>query len=62
MAKNNKKISSITKSAVLLELSTEGYSITKIAESHGISRSAIYGWIKELQASKTQRINDINSS
>ncbi len=62
MAKNTKKISSIIKSAVLSELSTENYSITQIAESHSISRSVIYKWIQELQADKSQRINDINSS
>ena len=57
MAKNT-KISSIIKSSVLLELSIEGYSIAKIAESHGISRAVIYGWIKEFQAAKTQRVSD----
>ena len=54
MAQSNKKISSIIKSSVLLELYAEGYSIAKIAESPGISRAVIYGWIKELQAAKTQ--------
>lgn len=62
MAQSNKKISSIIKSSVLLELSTEGYSIAKIAESHGISRAVIYGWIKELRAAKTQRVSDIHLS
>ena len=61
MAQSNKKISSIIKSSVLLELNAEGYSIAKIAESHGISRAVIYGWIKELQAAKTQRVSDISS-
>ena len=60
MAQNNKKISSIIKSSVLSELRTEGYSIAKIAESHGISRAVIYGWIKELQAAKTQQVSGIN--
>ena len=60
MAQSNKKISSILKASILLDLNAEGYS--KIAESHGISRTVIYGWIKELQADKAQRINDINSS
>jgi len=62
MAKNTKKISSIIKSSILLELSTEGYSITKIAESYGISRGVIYGWIKELQAAKTQQVSGIDLS
>ena len=62
MAKSNKKISPIIKSSVLLELSTEGYSIAKIAQAHGISRGVIYGWIRELQAAKTQRVSDINLS
>ena len=61
MAQSNKKISSIIKSSVLLELNAEGYSIAKIAESHGISRAVIYGWIKELQAAKTQRVSEISS-
>ena len=61
MAKNT-KISSIINSSVLLELSIEGYSIAKIAESHGISRAVIYGWIKEFQAAKTQQVSDINLS
>ena len=62
MAKNTKKISSIIKSSVLSDLSTENYSITQIAESHGISRSVIYKWIQELQAAKTQQVSDINLS
>ena len=62
MAQCNKEISSIIKSSVLLELSAKGYSITKIAESHGISRTVIYSWIKELQAAETQQVNDINLS
>lgn len=61
MAKNT-KISPIIKSSVLLELGSEDYSIAKIAESHGISRAVIYGWIKEFQAAKTQRVSDINIS
>ena len=60
MAKNNKKISSIIKSSVLSELSTEVYSITKMAQMHGISRAVIYAWMKELRAAKTQQISDIN--
>lgn len=60
MAKNTKKISSIIKSSVLSELNTESYSITQIAESHGISRSVIYKWIQELQAAKTQQVSDVH--
>ena len=60
MAKNNKKISSIIKSSVLLELSAEGYSISKIAQTHGISRGVIYSWIKELEVSGTREVSDMN--
>ena len=61
MAKN-RKIAPNIKSSVLIELATEGYSIAKIAESHGISRTIIYSWIKELQAARTQQISDANPS
>ncbi len=61
MAKN-RKISPNIKSSVLSKLNTEGYSITKIAESHGISRAVIYAWIKELQAAITQQVSNTNSS
>lgn len=59
MAKN-KKISSRIKSLVLLELNSESYSIAKIAQTHGISRSVIYAWMKENHAARTQRVSDIN--
>ena len=60
MAQNNKKISPIIKSSVLLELTTEGYSVTKIAQAYGISKPVIYSWIREIQAAKMGKVSDVN--
>jgi len=56
----NTKITSHIKSSVLSDLDSKGYSISKIAQTYGISRGVIYAWIKELQVDKAQQVSDTN--
>ena len=39
-----------------------GYTVTRIAETCGLSRSALYNWMKELGVRNNNQYSDINNN